>query len=686
MTKLAKIIFWLFAALLFFVPLVLWPFTSEVFEFNKMVLVYILTVLITAAWVSRSIVEKRIIFRRTILDVPLLIFLGSQFISTVLSIDPATSWLGYYSRFNGGFLSVASYSLLYWAFVSNFGRDEVSRLLNYSILPGAALVCLYGAAEHLGIDKNLWVQDVQSRVFSTLGQPNWLAAFIVALIPITWALALESGTANLELNLKSKKFLTYFSLSVLFFWTLIFTKSRSGLLGFLLAFIIFWGLFLWNKRKEYKKHVSTFAIICFSLLFVGLISGSQFTPSLGQLMQAGQPRLEAATGPALETGGTESGTIRKIVWRGAFNIWANYPVFGTGVETFAYSYYLYRPKEHNLVSEWDFIYNKAHNEFLNIAANSGTVGLLSYLVLIGFSVYLIVKPKAEGSEPLSNLTLVQTSLVAGYVSLLITNFFGFSVVPTQLQLFLFPALAITLFLENETQNSRKQALGGGEKVAIFITACISVYLISRVVSYWRADTLYSLGKNNNSAGNYSLGASYLTKAISLTPNQALFHNDLASSYINLALAEEGKKNADESRRLAGLAVSESDKAIALSPSNLNLKRTRFGIFITLSTIDPNYLAGARDILIAAIKQAPTDAKLYYNLGLTYIRTGEPDLAAPTLAKTIELKENYRDARLAYAYLLTDQGKKDEARLQLEYILKNIDPNDSLTKQALEEIR
>ena len=78
MDKLQKIIFYLFAALFFFVPLVLWPATSEVFEFNKMVLVYLLTALITATWLIKSIFAKKFIFRRTILDIPIIIFLLSD--------------------------------------------------------------------------------------------------------------------------------------------------------------------------------------------------------------------------------------------------------------------------------------------------------------------------------------------------------------------------------------------------------------------------------------------------------------------------------------------------------------------------------------------------------------------------------------------------------------------------------
>ena len=154
-----KIIFWLFGILLFLVPLILWPFTSEVFEFNKMVLVYFLTILITASWTLRMVFEKKFIFRRTILDIPLLVFIGTQLISTLFSIDPSTSWLGYYSRFNGGMFSVISYSLLYWAFVSNIDAKRTIKLI-YIALVSAAVVSIYGVLEHFGIDKNIWVQDV----------------------------------------------------------------------------------------------------------------------------------------------------------------------------------------------------------------------------------------------------------------------------------------------------------------------------------------------------------------------------------------------------------------------------------------------------------------------------------------------------------------------------------------------
>ncbi len=120
-----KVIERTFLILLFLVPLILTPWNSELFEFNKMLLTYFLTAIIAAAWLLKMILGKQIIWRKTFLDIPLLFFLFSQLISTIFSLDRHTSIWGYYSRFNGGLLSLVSYCLLFWAFVANFESKKI---------------------------------------------------------------------------------------------------------------------------------------------------------------------------------------------------------------------------------------------------------------------------------------------------------------------------------------------------------------------------------------------------------------------------------------------------------------------------------------------------------------------------------------------------------------------------------
>ena len=94
---------------------------------------------------------------------------------------------------------------------------------------------------------------------------------------------------------------------------------------------------------------------------------------------------------------------------------------------------------------------------------------------------------------------------------------------------------------------------------------------------------------------------------------------------------------------------------------------------------------AKDTMLLEAKYSPTDAKLYYNLGLAYARIGQTSDAVLALEKTVELKDNYRDARFALALLYVNTGRKLDAERELRYILEQIDPDDALTQQELHEI-
>jgi putative inorganic carbon (hco3(-)) transporter len=727
-----EVLFYFFATLLFFVPFVLWPFTSEVFEFNKIVLVYLLTTLIGACWLVMCIIEKKFIFRRTLLDIPLVIFLGTQFISTILSIDFYTSIFGYYSRFNGGLLSSICYALCYWALVSNLNKGHALKLIKSWLLTGGIIaiiaigehfsffaVCApiqYSQVQNAGANQaaggkyenftftqkltylwrtNCWVQDVESRVFATLGQPNWLAAWITALSPLAWA----GVVLNQFSKRRFKNSLIYLSLSTLFFITLLFTKSRSGLVGFAVADLVFWALIL---IKKFKENLVAFIVLNLSFIILALLIGTQWTPSIGDIFNTAYKNTKAAvmpTGTVLETGGTESGTIRKIVWKGAMEVWQHYPVFGTGVETFAYSYYLYRPIEHNTTSEWDYIYNKAHNEFLNFAANSGSVGLLAYLVVIIFSVIQICNLKFKifnsyfkfQTSNLQSITdedshSLQIALLAGYVSLSVSNFFGFSVVPTQIQFFLFPALAVAISNKSLDISEKGKKTNSIQKLSIFFILIATGYLLIAAGRYWYADILYSRAKAATGTGRPDISVPLLTQAITLIPNQALYYAEQSTALSAVAMAYTQDQDASTAAEFTKLAETQIEKSVSLSPSNISIRRLMFGIYVRLSTINEDYLKIARDRLFGTISLAPTDPKLYYNLGIADANLGNMEEASNNFAKAIELKPNYADARVQYAALLVHLKNVEKARYQLNYILTNIDPKNETARQALDNLK
>ncbi|MEK7550769.1 MAG: tetratricopeptide repeat protein [Patescibacteria group bacterium] len=178
-----------------------------------------------------------------------------------------------------------------------------------------------------------------------------------------------------------------------------------------------------------------------------------------------------------------------------------------------------------------------------------------------------------------------------------------------------------------------------QKFFIALTLFAMTYMLYTIANYWRADILYAKGKYLNKSSDFISAQNVLTRAIKISPNEPYYHLELSESYLNLDFPEK--------------AILKSQKAIELSPANVNLKRALFSTYIRLSTDDPKYLINAVATLEEAIKMAPTDAKLYYNLGLAYVRIGQIDRAIEILRKTIEMKPNYNEAKLALEYLLND---------------------------------
>ncbi|MCL4359931.1 O-antigen ligase family protein [Patescibacteria group bacterium] len=755
-----------FILLFLTVPLILTPWNYELFEFNKMMVTYALTVVIAAAWIVKMAAKREFFVARTPLDIPIALFFLSQLVATVFSMDPHVSWFGYYSRFNGGLWSVISYIVLYYAFVSNSepmsGRAEEretgrkSNQLSSSLHPPlfptsylpllkvmlvtAAVVASYGALEHFGIDKNLWVQDVQNRVFSTLGQPNWLAAYLVALLPLAMASAIKITHPGSQItridrflhpDAKNKKeglnisgleprssefgrtagLVLWTALSALFFLVLLWTRSRSGLLGAAVADAAFWGILFLNSdlRKRLAMPFIFFHVLFALIVFVNgtyvetidryvtlgswenrvhtLLARVPSTATASADRSPGgsssQQSAPPPGGTMLETGGTESSTIRKYVWEGALRAWKSTPktlLVGTGTETFAFAFYRFRPKEHNLTSEWDFLYNKAHNEYLNYLATTGAFGLGSYLLLLCvFIGWFIKAQKIQHSDVEPELSferrIVSFALFSGWLSILVTNFFGFSVVIIQLLFFLIPAMVITLLAD---RGGPYRSIRFSPKLAgavIGTGTALGVFLLFTVGKLWYADVLFALGYRDNRENNFQAAAPLIRQAVVLNANEPFYHDEYATTLAGLTLAAVNEKNATAAGELAKESLMQSDTALTISPQNVNYWKTRTKIFYSFSQFDPAFNGDAIQALVHAETLSPNDPKILYNLAILYGRQNDNTKAIELLKKAIVLKADYRDAYYALFVFYRDMKKTADAKATLEQYLTLVDPND-----------
>lgn len=220
-------------------------------------------------------------------------------------------------------------------------------------------------------------------------------------------------------------------------------------------------------------------------------------------------------------------------------------------------------------------------------------------------------------------------------------------------------------------------------IYITIVVLVVLYLESRILNYWQADATYSLAQNLNRSGQAVAAFQKLQEAIAAVPDEPLYRDEMSQIAATLTLAAAQEKNASLAAQLANIAVKSSDTTIADAPEIPTYWRTRAKIFYSLATVDEKYLPTALEAILRAISLAPTDAKIHYFAGLFYQANGKRAEAIKMYEETRDLKINYRDARFQLAKLYLENGQKDLAKQEADFIITKIG-DDSEVKKWLEE--
>lgn len=386
-----KTILGLFIVLGFFTPLIFSSTTAEMYEFPKMIFVYIAGTTLIFVWSLHALIFRTKKFVKP--DIEVLGYVGLTLVSVVLSSHLYTSVWGYYSRFNGGAASVLVLFGIYFVGINFLDRERSEKLKDFLCL-GLFPVSLYGIFQIFNHD----------RIFSTLGQPNWFAAYLVFIMPLLFDRIITSKD-----KLKRNFWIFTFITSFVSLW---FTYSLSGMAGFVAGF--FYIAFKFRKKVINKWA----ALIVLALFGFTLFNLNFFKDRISDaLILSTDPRSYQISDPGL---------IRLGLWKGSMNIALSGPknlLFGIGPETFPYEFPFFREDFLNYSSEWNFILNKPHNYYLEILVESGIITLLFYLAI------LIKAMKKK-----------DIYLKGGLIGFYVTNIFGWPTVTTALLFWIWLAL------------------------------------------------------------------------------------------------------------------------------------------------------------------------------------------------------------------------------------------------------
>ncbi|MFA5776377.1 MAG: O-antigen ligase family protein [Patescibacteria group bacterium] len=628
----------LLQCLVFITPFVFVQNTNELFEFPKMYFVYLVGS--TLVMVSIVMTNKSDVFKADFSKL-LGLFVGSFIVSTIFSAHLYTSVWGYFSRFDGGLISILIFFGIYWSTKRiQPSTPQILRIVALTVLP----ISVYAILQHFGLGGK-WESDTTTRAFSTFGQPNWYSAYCAMVLPIILYLGLEE-----KIRWISKVgWLLLFIFGFSGFW---YSYSVSGILGLTVSMCL---LLAFNfdavKRSWSTLVVVTSICLLFAFLNPGIFKqkiNDAFTDTITPLLRVDKidTVTQAPAGFSVERVGggrddgsgyavTDSGFIRKGIWRGALNLAISSPktfLIGTGPETFPYEFQKFRPASLNYSSEWNYILNKPHNYYLELLTQNGIIGLVIYLAIV-----------------IKVLLTKHRFLAPALFGLFITNIFSWPTVSTSLLFWVF--LALLTIDGGDGKGRRPEKLSPERFEGPFPSRLIMsiliitgyIFLNVQFAKQYLADTVSKKSQKYFEQGDVQKALECADKSVKLNPKEPFYYRTRAKTYI---LQTTGQ-NINATNSLKALALKDMLRARELNPQNLATLRGLVSLYYFLSlkdissaTVDPFYLGMTQYYYKNLSTNYPTDvgvlvlvAKYQNMLGFTVdyqntigqIKTLRPDL-------------------------------------------------------------
>ena len=378
--------------IIFIVPLLIIPIGYSKIPYN---ILKISILLLCGLILLITLIIKRKELKFDNIDKTLLVLYILIFLSTIFSINLKNAMFGAKYRYEG-LLALTCYFLTYYAskyyfkphkYVENFAISVVWITSIIGILQYHNLFFIYNIFK---------IPHVASFASSTFGNTNFFGSFLAIVVPTFMALYLT----------KNKK--VYLFTSYISFFAMLATTTRSSWVGLFFASIFGLIYVIKNRNKNLIKNTIQIAVGFIFILIIALNSPKWVSKLISNINNYSSSNIEIVENDLLQNRldlvNTELqlaiknknvknsfGSYRIEIWSIVLGVIPKVPLLGTGPDTLAYSLIKYNTNDALAYIKGHSQYiDKAHNEYLQIAATMGIPALIVYLIFVG---QILVKQK-----------------------------------------------------------------------------------------------------------------------------------------------------------------------------------------------------------------------------------------------------------------------------------------------------
>jgi O-antigen ligase len=321
-------------------------------------------------------------------------------------------------------------------------KREMISLLNTAVL-SAVIQVVFGFLKYVQGNQYFFLfflerESYQDRLTGSLGNPDHFAFYLEMILPLILSLFFvnlkffESGRSFrakfLSIVNENKSIIFYFIAAILLGVGIILTGSRGGISTMILSIIIFalFSTYLSFSADVQRKLKIIFILVLCIVIFIGV-----------------QNTVERFLKTQVEK------ELRfSVRWPGTITMVSDFPLFGTGFGTYRYSYYLY---DNEGGTRWT---THAHNDYLEVFSDGGTLGGVLLLSLIGMIIFSIFKTWRQRHHP--EVKLLGLGITAGFFAVILHSAFDFALrIPSNAFLFVL-LLALGVKIGNYRKRDKRE--------------------------------------------------------------------------------------------------------------------------------------------------------------------------------------------------------------------------------------
>lgn len=694
--------------LAFLTPLFFWSYTTEFYETPKFVLLMIATTLFILLWVTKWVISGKVSFTISRLDLPFLLLLFAFILSVFFAASRPVAIFGNLPRIHGGLVSYALYIVFYFVLAANLKKLATVKEIIYVLLISAVILAVMSLLSYAGINL-LSLPWTAGANFTPTGSSFSTAAILILLLPFPISAILygskvssfDSESKSEELDLPISSLIgdhsTLNEISVKTIWSVVLglftiTLVLIGTLPVYIAAVCVLLLILFVTPPNLIGKNSAYLFI--PIITAVLIAFISFVPIGGSKNIFYQGAQSFQREPQLPF---------DVSWKISVSAFRDSPFWGSGPSSYLNDFTLYKPIEFNNTKLWNIRFDQAFNEYLNILATLGVIGLI---VII----FLTVVAAAAAFKTLSNPRVgsIRLPLAVATISFFIILAFHTST----LTFWVIGILLIVCFLVVTRESNNNEVYLTGEahpqssgltspktNLLPIIIALIIVLLTSWVLYQTTqalvADFHHRQGLKALAAGQGLIAYNEYIQAEKFNPNIDIYRSNLAQVNFAIANAIATSKGPTEASPAGSLtdqdkqniqtflsqAINEGQTAAALNPNSAGNWEILGSIYRQISGVAQDALQYALDSYGRAIQKDPLNPNLRMAVGGIYLSANSFDMAIRFFTDAVNLKPDSANAYFNLAIAYNQKGDTQNAVLAAEKTVSLLDPKSEDYKVA-----